>query len=340
MDQHRTAEQGQRAAQILDEFAQRVGIHATPPDDTRELDAAAVQVLDAFAAAGIDALLLKGPALARWLYRAGEERPYSDVDLLVAPSQVSLAREALAGLGYRRASKASGIDDIAGVVHEETWLGLGPSAKHELLIELHLRLAGAKAPPQRVWDALMARRTYIGLRGRRVPVLDRRGSAMQLAAHAAQHGPRYAKGLRELALGLERWPREVWTAAAELAAEIEATGFFAAGLRLVPEGDRLAGEFGLPLCDQLEWEIRHAEARPRGTFHLEALIEARGLAARAGVARRALLPARSWIVWQYPWAARGGPRLMAAYCMHATRATVWAARAWHFWRQAQRAGRH
>jgi hypothetical protein len=59
---------------------------------------------------------------------------------------------------------------------------------------------------------------------------------MGLALHAAQHGPKYVKGLAELALGLERWPTEVWEAAAQLAARTGAMEAFAAGLRLVPEG--------------------------------------------------------------------------------------------------------
>ena len=46
---------------------------------------------------------------------------------------------------------------------------------------------------------------------------------MHLAIHAAQHGPSYAKEeLHELALGLERWPFEVWQRAAALAREVDA----------------------------------------------------------------------------------------------------------------------
>ena len=47
------------------------------------IDAVTAEVVGAFAAVGIPSILLKGPALVRWLYPAGEGRPYLDSDLLV-----------------------------------------------------------------------------------------------------------------------------------------------------------------------------------------------------------------------------------------------------------------
>jgi hypothetical protein len=327
------------ASRALEEFVARVAVRLDPADDTTELDAATVQIFEAFAAAGVDALVLKGPALARLLYAEGETRVYGDVDLLVAPRHTAQAGAALAELGYRNASEVLGIDDIGGVVHDESWVGIGPGAKHELLIELHRRLSGSDAAPETAWEALAARRVDLELSGSRVPVLNREGLAMHLATHAAQHGPGYDKGLRELALGLERWSFDVWQRAAELAAEIEATGPFAAGLRLVPTGAELAATLCLPATGQLDWESRHVAARPRGTFHLEALFEARGALPRARVVRRALLPSRRWIAWQYPWAGSHGVRLAAARCIHVMRAPGLAFSAWRFRRRARRAGR-
>ena len=160
---------------------------------------------------------------------------------------------------------------------------------------------------------------------------------MHLAIHAAQHGPSYAKGLHELALGLERWPFEVWQRAAALAREVDAAETFAAGLRLSPAGGELSSALGLPSNRGVDWEVRHTNARPRGTFHLEALMETRGLIPRLAVMRRALLPSRQWIVWQYPWARSAGRwRLWLAYAAHLARAPGWALRAWWFRRRAQR----
>ena len=306
-------------------------------DSTAQVDAATAEVLAAFEAAGVDSLLLKGPALTALLYRTGEHRSYADTDLLVAPGKLDAAEKALATLGYTNASSLTGVDDVGGVVHGHTWIRT-PSAG-ESMIDLHHWLAGAAAPPAAAWDALAARRTWIEVGGRRAAVLDRPGQAMHLAMHAAQHGDAYERQLGELALALERWPADVWDSAAELAGEIGATPAFAAGLRLLPRGAAEARRLGLPSTAELDWKIRHRATRPRGTFHVEALAEADGLGERLRILRRALLPSRAWIMREHPWAREGGLRLIAAYAGQLARAPAWAARAWRFRRAARRAGR-
>jgi len=56
---------------------------------------------EAFRDSGVRALILRGPALAWSVYPDPALRPASDIDLLVHPEQVPLARETLKGLGYR-----------------------------------------------------------------------------------------------------------------------------------------------------------------------------------------------------------------------------------------------
>ena len=332
------ADERRQALRELEEFAQRVAVRGEPLERTRQLEAAAAEVCRAFGAARIGFLLLKGPALARLLYTEAEVRLYSDIDLLVAPPDLERARVVLAGLGYgSNGGDALGIRDVAGVMHAESWVITGPELTDYQLIDLHSWLAGAKAPAEEVWDRLVERRTEVELRGESVPVLNEEGLAMHLALHAAQHGPSNPRGLDELALGLERWPLDVWERAATLAAEIGAVEAFAAGLRLVPEGAELAGDFGLAATDRLDWEIRHAAARPRGTFHLQALLEKRGPLERARVLRHALLPSRAWITSRYHWAHDAGtPTLIAAYGVHLVSAPAWALRAWRFRRRAAR----
>ena len=283
-------------------------------------------MFEAFAGENIEALLLKGAALARLLYDAPEQRRYADVDVLVAPDQLPAARAALIELGYQNASAQVAVDDIGGVLHGESWLAIPAGARYPVVVDLHLELAGAKAPAADVWKALKARSTLIEVAGRPLPGLDRAGSAMHLATHAAQHGDVYAKGRRELVRGLDRWPMDVWHEAARLAAEIDATEAFAAGLRLVPPGAKRAETLGLPSTSRLDWELRQRE-RPRGRFHLQAFLHASTVRERAHVVRRALLPHPRWIARQYPW-TRGRPaRMPAAYALHIARSPVWALRA-------------
>ena len=64
------------------------------------IDAATVEVLERFELAGVHALVLKGPAIARWLYENGTERHYIDCDLLVGPAEFEAAEHELQSLGY------------------------------------------------------------------------------------------------------------------------------------------------------------------------------------------------------------------------------------------------
>ena len=317
----------------LDDFIERVrGLRRRD-----ELDAATVEVLDRFEAAGIKSLLLKGPGLVRRLYSEDEGRGYSDIDLLVAPSDLVNAREALAALGYRRAGHQVGIDDVGGTQHSEIWARTG--AGGPLWVDLHWRLGGCAAPDNVVWEALAGEHASIDLVGRQAAVPGIAGLALHLALHAAQHGPRDVKARGDLARGLDRWSLDIWLAAARLAGRVGAVPTFAAGLRLLPEGTALASELRLPETNRLEWEIRHSEARPRGTFHLGALTEARGPREHASVLRRSLLPTRTWIRREFPWAARGKVPLLAAYASHIVRAPGWAVRAGLFRLRARRARR-
>ena len=294
-------------------------------------------MFEAFARRDVDGLLLKGAALARLLYDTPEQRRYADVDVLVAPDKLPAARAALVELGYQNASAHVAVDDIGGVLHGESWLATPAGARYPVVLDLHLRLAGANAPPERAWEALKARSAPIEVGGIPVPSLNHAGLAMHLATHVAQHGSGYAKGRRELAWALDRWRLDVWRDAAGLADEIDATEAFAAGLRLSEAGAELAEILELPPTGRLDWELRQHD-RPRGRFHMQALGQAPDIRSRAHVLRRALFPDRRWIVREYPW-ARGRPaRVSAAYLFHIARSPAWALRALRFRRLQERAG--
>jgi hypothetical protein len=49
----------------------------------------------------IEAVVLKGPAIERWLFSTDEVRGYSDIDLLVPPASHEHVATKLRQLGYR-----------------------------------------------------------------------------------------------------------------------------------------------------------------------------------------------------------------------------------------------
>jgi hypothetical protein len=323
------------SGRALEEFARRTRARTA----LSRLDAAAVEAFDAFDAAGIDALLLKGPVLARTLYAATEHRGYSDVDVLVAPRHLDRTRQILGALEYVSLPEQLGLDEAARDRYAESWARVGGRADAGLMVDLHWTLAGSEAPRQVVWEAMRRRQTWIELDGRRVPTLNREALALHVALHAARHGAAEAvpQPMEDLARALERWPLQVWREAERLARDVHAIMTFAAGLRQIPEGVALARVLHLPATDELQWAIDHRRDRPRGTLHLEALSQAATLGERVSVLRRALHPPRKWIAWQYPWASDRGIRLIGGYAFHLMRTPVWAARAWSFRRAMRRA---
>jgi hypothetical protein len=296
-----------------------------------QLDAAAAEAFDAFRRAGIDAILLKGAALVEALYRPGEPRGYFDVDVLVSPAQRIAAGEVLSTLGYENFSEVLGIDDVAGVLHAELWLRRGFVGP--LMIDLHWRLDGCEAPAALVWQALSSDRGWVEVASTTVPTLGLPGLALSVGLHVAQHGPGDGKAVGDLGRALERWPLEVWREAASLATEVGGGEAFAAGLRLLPRGAKLADRLGLGSAERTLWAIANRDSRPRGTFHLDALAEARSAREKVDIIRRALLPSRAWLSWEMRWATRSHAHLALAYLMHIVRAPLWAVRALRYGRR-------
>lgn len=317
--------------QRLEEFALRGAAARRPP----RLEEAAVEAIEALRSAGIAALLLKGAALADALYAPDRHRYYFDVDLMVAPEHHEAAGTVLAGLGYRDISTPLGVDDVAGVVHSTMWSRVDQVIGN-ITIDLHWKLAGCAAPADDVWRAISEDPGQVMLAGRPAPRLGDTALALHVALHLAQHGPDDEKAVIDLRLALDRWPSTIWEQAARLAAEVSAAEAFAAGLRVLPEGEGTADLLGLGSGEQVLWDLRHRAARPRGTFHLSAFADATTFRERADILRRAIFPSRAWIADNYRWARAHSALISVAYLLHVMRAPQWAWRAFRFLRQRPR----
>lgn len=66
------------------------------------------QLLGALAAAGIDAVLMKGAALAYWLYASPGLRPRTDTDMLIREADIAGVRAVLEDLGYELSAGDAG----------------------------------------------------------------------------------------------------------------------------------------------------------------------------------------------------------------------------------------
>lgn len=299
------------------------------------LDRAATDAITALEHAGVEALLLKGSALAQTLYAPDRQRSYYDVDLLVAAPRLTVAAAVLSQLGYHNVARAQGIEDVGAAPHAELWTRLD-DAFGNVSIDLHRKLAGCSAHDERIWELLRAGAQEIEVNGRNCLTLSDAGLALHLALHLAQHGTADVKATSDLRLGLDRWPPEVWREASALAVELGGDESFAAGLRLIPEGELTADALGIGGGERVLRDLEQRDSRPRGTFHLEALTHAGTVSERLGILRRSLLPSPNWIRWEMAWAGSSKVHLLAGYLVHLARVPLWAVRAARFTRQQRR----
>jgi putative nucleotidyltransferase-like protein len=91
---------GAQVPQLRAEAMRSAAVEPLRADDLRE-------VLAGLAAHGVEALILKGSALAYEIYPAPELRPRSDCDLLIAEDAIEAMREAMREAGFRE-NAASG----------------------------------------------------------------------------------------------------------------------------------------------------------------------------------------------------------------------------------------
>jgi hypothetical protein len=99
------------------------------------------EVVPALRAAGVDPVLLKGPAIAQWLYAEYPLlRGYHDVDLLVAPHHLGRAEDVLRQLGFTPPGLAAPGDVPT---HANAWFRARDGAE----IDLHRCLHGMEVLP-------------------------------------------------------------------------------------------------------------------------------------------------------------------------------------------------
>ncbi len=270
------------------------------------LDQATAQAVDALRSDGIRALLLKGPALSRWLYQDESERPYVDIDLMVDPATMDRAERILNQEGFQR----MGLDTLSADRPKYAMTLRRPD--NGLAVDLHHALLGAEGSEVTQWEALSQDTTWMEVGGRPVEVLTPPGRAVVLALHAAKDGARSPHVLVDLQRAIDLVPDEVWRESVALAQRISATEGFATGLRRLPAGAALTERLGLSTGVRAEFVLKENRPPPLAMGALWFLKE-RGVSRRASVVFHKLFPSRDFLRAWRPIARRGRLGLLAAY---------------------------
>jgi hypothetical protein len=137
------------------------------------------EILAALHDAGVETVALKGPILGERLYGEPTLRVSSDLDLMVARSQVVAATDVLSGLGYQV--------EPTPAAHERWGHHIKAHRDGSPLVELHHRLTtnfGAVVPSEEFLARAAAYRT---VRGAACRVLSTEDELFYLVLHAAEH---------------------------------------------------------------------------------------------------------------------------------------------------------
>ena len=278
------------------------------------LDALAAESISALRANGIRALLLKGPVTARWLYADGQPREYVDVDILVASSDFPETTQMLTELGFRDAQADSSTSEIA--PHARTFVLDGPPLGDRLPaglpLDLHRGFHGIRVSNEAFWALATEETERIRIAGTEVEVPSEPMRTLLVALHAATSGPFAVQQLADLDRALECLPDETWSAAHDLAVQLDSIPRFVAGLAMRPLGreliDRLRIDFRTDVPSAL-----YARGIPPVAEGIERLSTTRGFRARIRLLARELIPTPSFMrVWS-PLASRGILGLAFAY---------------------------
>jgi hypothetical protein len=266
------------------------------------IDRVTVEVHQALQARGVPAILLKGPSIAAWLYRADELRTYGDSDFLVPRHDWDAADATLRALGFEPQIAVDHHPRFGGS------FGSYPYSRGDETVDLHATLRGLDAHFDDVWAALSSGTARQPVLSTELPVLAVPARALHLALHVAHH-PGAESPRRDLERGLAQLPLQIWRDAAALAARLDGLAAFGAGLRALPEGQALAATIDLAVVHTVGSALRHADVPvAEGLYDL---LATQGLAARARMLIRELVPSPGFMR-EWSWLARRGRRGLAA----------------------------
>lgn len=259
--------------------------------------AEAVRVLDRH---GVPVVLLKGAALQYQLWEGIGLRPWSDLDLLVRPSDVDAAVTALATVGYRIARTETRPGTT--IAHESELLLEGPGG---MLIDLHWSLFDSPAHQFSSADSdLVSQRHAVDVGGVPAAILSPEAQLLHLCGHLTlHHGGSGLLWLNDIAQLVSRYRNTLdWSA---VVAGSQACRLVLPVQRMLAAIEELAADVPPDALTQIramtpdEAELRAVEAADDPARSMAARLLSDLRAIPRWSVRLALLRSRLWPSWEY-----------------------------------------
>jgi hypothetical protein len=188
------------------------------------------RLFELFAAQGIPALAVKGPALAMQAYGDPAIRNYGDLDFLVRQRDIRRATESLQDFGYQAAVHLRAID--AGNIPGQY---LFSKRGENLLVELHNDLTLRYFPRRLPLDKFFERHILIRTDDYESPALAIEDHLIYICVHGATHFWGRLSWIADVAALVSRHAGIDWQLAANTAKEVGAECMFHSGLRLAAD---------------------------------------------------------------------------------------------------------
>jgi hypothetical protein len=270
------------------------------------VDHVTAEVAGAFAAVGIESVVLKGPVLAAWLY-PDELRPYGDSDLLIAPGDWESALGVLERLGFQKYLNPLSHPPI------ESSTATAFLRNHDN-VDLHRTLHGLEGTPELVAASMLAGSQCQLIGGAELRIPDRPALLLNVGLHAAHHAE--GRPIEDLRRAIATADERLWREALEQARTFDGVPAFASGLRLLPEGVELARRLGVEDVRSMRHELhRQGIQTAEGIDVL--LSPGLGAWQRLGIVAREFFPTPVFMRTWTPLARRGRLGLALAYVWRA-----------------------
>jgi hypothetical protein len=204
-----------------------------------QLTAELFRVLERFAAARIDVLLTKGPALSVRCYGKPDMRQYGDIDLVVREADIRRATEAMTGLAYEPRVPLKAIDAKKSP-GEYAFRKSGTN----VLVEFHTERTFRYHPRRLPIGNLFQRRAFVTIDGRAVPALSLEDELVLICVHGAKHFWERLMWIADVAALISARQGLDWTRAIAAAREVGAERILHLGLKLASDvlGSQLPAE--------------------------------------------------------------------------------------------------